>query len=192
MNRLPIVIILACVMLLVVPGPVFAPGPPVGLSGQVTVTNTPLPVSLSNTSSTPLFVQDVNNPDFQPFAQECVADTFDSCGRASCSFGAVPAGKRFVIDTVSGELQIASGTKPISINMQVCAAGNATDNFFPAVFQGSSSCFTGDFFTVNQRVRLYADNTGGCHNPPFVNVTISDGTTGTATFVASGYLVNVP
>ena len=174
----------------------------------VTVTNTPLPttvtntpsvtisgtptVSFSNTSSTPLFVRDVDSPSLQPFARDCGIDTFDTAGRGSCSLEAVPAGKRWVVETVSGQLTISDGTKPISIHLALCSAGFSTDNFLPAVFQGNSAFFTGDFFTLTERVRLYADNTGGCHGAPFFSAVISNSTVGSAYFAVSGYLVNVP
>jgi hypothetical protein len=158
---------------------------------SVTISGTPT-VSFSNTSSTPLFVQDVDSPSLQPFARDCSIDTFDSAGRGSCSLEAVPAGKRWVVETVSGQLTISDGTKPISIHLALCSAGFATDNFLPAVFQGDSAFFTGDFFTLTERVRLYADNTGGCHNAPFFSVVVSNSTVGSAYFAVSGYLVNAP
>ena len=175
----------------------------------VTVTNTPLPttvtntpsvtirgrptVTVGNTSATRLFVQDVDGPARQPFARDCVIDTFSPSGLGSCSFGAVPAGKRWVVETLSGQVIVDAGKKPFSINLQLCSAGYATDNYFPAVFQGNSAFYTGDYFTVNQQVRLYADNTGGCTGAPSFGIGISDTTTSSsAEFILSGYLVDLP
>ena len=195
--------ILAAVLLLVPARPVVAQR-----GAPVTVLNTPLPttvtntpsvtirgtptVSVGNTSAAPLFVQNVDDPARQPFARDCIIDTFNASGQGSCSFEAVPAGKRWVIETLSGQISTNAGTKPFSINLQLCSAGYATDNFFPAVFQGNSAFFSGDYFTVNQQVRLYSDNVGGCHTAPFFNVGISNATAGFAEFILSGYLVNVP
>ena len=169
----------------------------------VTVANTPLPVSVINTSlpitiagnsaATPLFVVDVNNPAQRPFSTDCVADTFDPFGRGSCTLGAVPAGKRFVIEMITGQLQLDAGAKPVSVHLQACAAGTSWDHFFPSIPQGSTPFFFGDNYTVTQQVRLYADNTGGCSgNAPFFNMVLSSGTDAFATFTASGYLINVP
>src|ERR1700722_16311187 len=74
-------------------------------------------------------VKDVDNPARQPFAEACTTGTFSSFGEGSCQFGAVTSGKRFVIETVWGPMQLTSGLKPISIDLQVCAAGyGGTDN----------------------------------------------------------------
>ena len=175
----------------------------------VTVTNVPLPTTVTNTPAvtisgtpavsvangvaTPLFVKNVDDPARQPFARDCVVETFDAAGRGSCSFEGVPAGKRWVIETMSSDLTIDPGVKPVHINLQLCSAGFATDNYFPAVFQGNSAFFFGDHFTVNQPVRLYSDNIGGCHGSTFVNVLVSNVTpSGFAEFILSGYLVDVP
>ncbi len=158
---------------------------------SVTISGTPA-VSIENSSVAPLFVKNVDDPARQPFARDCLVETFSPTGLGSCSFEAVPAGKRWVIETVSGQIVVDSGRKPFSINLQLCSAGYATDNYFPAVLQGNSAFFGGDFFTVNQPVRLYSDHVGGCHGSTFVNIGISDTTVGSAAFILSGYLVNVP
>lgn len=158
---------------------------------SVTISGTPA-VSVGNTSATPLFVRDVNGPDAQPFARDCLIETFSATGLGSCSFAAVPAGKRWVIKNVSGQLAVDTGQKPFSIDLQLCSAGYATDNFFPAVFQGNSAFFSGDYFAVNQSVHLYVDTTGGCAGSTFVTVGISNTTSASASFILSGYLVNLP
>jgi hypothetical protein len=175
----------------------------------VTVTNVPLPTTVTNTPAvtisgtpavsvangvaTPLFVKNVDDPARQPFARDCAVEGFDSLGRGTCSFEAVPSGKRWVIETMSGQLSLDAGVKPIHIDLQLCSAGYATDNYFPAVFQGTSAFFFGDNFTVNQPVRLYSDNVLGCHGSTFVNLLVSNATPdGSAFFILSGHLVDVP
>jgi len=175
----------------------------------VTVANVPLPTTVTNTpsvtisgspavsvgngSAAPLFVQNVDDPSRQPFARGCVINSFSGAGLGSCSFENVPAGKRWVIESMSGQFTVDAGVKPVSIDVQLCSAGYATDNFFPAVLQGNSAFFFGDNFTVNQPVRLYSDNVGGCHGSTFVNAEMSNATpSGFAEFILSGYLVNVP
>jgi hypothetical protein len=175
----------------------------------VTVTNTPLPttitntpavtisgtpaVSVGNTIAAPLFVRSVDVASRQPFARDCVVNTFSTSGLGSCSFAAVPAGKRWVIEGLSGLVIVDAGLKPFSLNLQLCSAGYATDNFYPAAFQGNSAFYTGDYYTVNQPVRLYSDNTGGCTGAPFFSVGISNTSPSAfAEFILSGYLVDVP
>ena len=142
-------------------------------------------------------VKDVDNPARQPFAQECSTAVFDTFGRGFCITGNVPAGKRFVIETVSGQLVLTPGLKPISINLEVCAADKGTANYLPAALQGSSTVVSGDYFAVNQRVRLYADNLGACFASgfPIINIALSNGPgggTAFADFTLSGYLVDLP
>lgn len=144
-------------------------------------------------------VEDVNGPALQPFAMECNAGPFQSSGNGVCPLTSVPAGKRFVIATVSGQLALSSGTKPISIGLQVCSNGKVTDNYFTASFQGNSSFFTGDYYSVSQPVVLYHDNTGGCSaaGAPVLNITAGNPNSGanltmsTGEFTLSGYLINV-
>ena len=162
-----------------------------GVAAIVLVISLAVPRAVHAITAT--LIKDVDSPAFQPFAEECTSGAFDTSGRTSCSLGAVPAGKRWVIETVSGTLQLTPGLKPTSIDLQLCAAGSATDNFFPAAFQGSGVVFGGDFFAVNQKVWLYADTTGGCGGAPFFNLTLTNGTSGggSAVLIVSGYLVNV-
>ena len=167
--------------------------PTVTIAGTpaVTVSGTPA-VSVGNTSGAPLFVRSVDDPSRQPFARDCVIDTFDTAGRGSCAFEAPPAGKRWVIESLSGQVITDTGLKPFSIDLQLCSAGYATDNFYPAVFQGNSAFFGGDYFTVNQPIKLYSDTTGGCTGAPFFGVVISNTPTSSfAEFILSGYLVDV-
>jgi hypothetical protein len=138
---------------------------------------------------TATLVRDADNPALQPFITECSTGVFDFAGRGSCTLAMVPNGKRFVIETISGSLQLGTGIKPISIDLQVVSGAAAADNFFPATFQGNSAFFTGDFYTVYQAVRLYA-NAG---TTPFFNLTLSNGTpVAVGELTAAGYLVNVP
>lgn len=134
-------------------------------------------------------VRDVDQPALQPFSTECSTGAFDSSGRGSCTLATVPSGKRFVIETISGSLQLGTGIKPISIDLQVISAGIDHDNIFPATFQGNSAFFTGDYWTVYEPTRLYAD----AGTTPFFNLTLSNASPiGSGFITAAGYLVNVP
>jgi hypothetical protein len=89
---------------------------------------------------------------------------------------------------IDGKFVVATGTKPISIGLQVVTAGTSRAHFFPATFLGNSAFFNGDYFVVNQQVRLYAD----AGTSPFFIVTISNTTSGQVGLNASGYLVTIP
>src|SRR2546421_253029 len=62
------------------------------------------------------------------------------------------------------------------------------DHFFPATFQGNSVNFGGDYFTVNQPTRLYAD----AGTSSVFSITISNTTAGSIELTVSGYLVTIP
>lgn len=169
--------------------PVNVTNTPLPVQGTVAISNSPN-VTLSNTSATPLYVRDVDNSPFQPFVEECQLDALNIAGGnfPSCVFPAPPAGKRFVIESISADLELSSGSKPVSMNFEYVAAGQGGEIFLPAIFQGSTPFFTfPDHFIVCQQVRLYADS-----QPMVLNVTISDNNPGAVNVTVSGHLVNIP
>jgi hypothetical protein len=128
-----------------------------------------------------------DNPPLQPFSAECHIDVLGIVGQADCSGLTVPAGKRWVIETVTGSLELPKGVKPAMIDFHITTGGVETDNIFPARFQGTSDFYPGDFFTINEQVRLYQDaNTGA-----FFNLVLTDNPTGATGFLTvAGYLVD--
>ena len=142
---------------------------------NVTVTNTPLPVSLGGTTA----IRDVDNP-----ARQAVVTT-DTCNMAAAlvcenSFS-VPANKMLVIETVS----VRSVGTPGARLLAHVSLGSAPANFaIPTVFAGNFGASDIDHGTLS--ARLYA--------APGSTVRLIGTLTnvGTGAFVASisGYLVD--
>ena len=125
----------------------------------------------------------------QPYSVECNIDVLGILGQVDCQLPIVPAGKRFVIETVSGSLQLGKGIKPVFIDLHTTTGGVTTDNILPSTFQGTTVFYPGDYYTVYQQVRLSED--GG--TLPFFNLILSNSSPGaTGFFTAAGYLVDCP
>jgi hypothetical protein len=173
----------------------------------VTVTNTPLPVqgtvSVGNTVTTPLNVRGVDEPARQPFVMFCGLDAAAlASGVADClphiaglfqsQGGNVPAGKRFVIETVSGAFSGDPGNRPGRIMLETAIANTAgTHSYFHATSEGSTCCFAGETWSFIQPVRLYADAGNGL---PVVHVILSavpSGNSSNFEVYLIGYLVNL-
>ena len=156
---------------------------------NVGITGTPN-VNIANT--TPFPVTAADNPALQPYTDSCFISTFSYDGFGYCSFdgGTVPVGKRFVIETVSGEVSVAPGVKPL-IQLQYCTAVKQAYFALPAALQANNIMgASGDVYVASQQVRLYADNS--CSKvAPAVRVDLNGGG-GSAVFSFSGYLVNLP
>jgi hypothetical protein len=180
-----------------------APAAPPPSSTPVTVTNTPLPVQgtvavsslpaipLSNTNATPLYVRDVDNSAQQPFSQSCQLDAFNVASGSfpSCQFAGPPAGKRFVIESVSADLALTSGSKPNVLVLTYASGGGGAEVFFPATFMNSNPFFSfPDHYVISQQVKLYADGGQGLS----FNVNITDSGSGTISACLAGHLVNIP
>ena len=173
-------------------------------SAPVIVTNTPLPVqgtvSVGNAVTSPVNVRGVDEPARQPFVMFCgLGATELSPGNAYCyphinglyqsQGGNVPAGKRFVIETVSATYNGDPGIKPASILLETQVANTGTHTYFHANSDGSTCCFGGDFWSFVQPVRLYAD---AGNNLPSVRLILSGAPTdGNFEIYLTGYLVNL-
>jgi hypothetical protein len=166
----------------------------------VAVTNTPLPVqgtvNAVVSSTSPLSVHDIDNPALQPFVMRCNLGylDFNVAGQAMCTLSNVPAGKRFVIEVVTGTFQVNQGLVPIEIKLRTWVGNVNIDSFYSAIFEGNSTCcFSTGFYAFNQPVRLYADTVAGSGAVPTINVTLSSQPGGGSVEInVSGYLVNVP
>lgn len=145
------------------------------ISGSVSVSNFPntqnvsfngtaQPISFSNTSTTPLFV-DTNGPAREAVSGNCNAQGTNASGVTSCTLVLVPAGKVLVVESLSIRVKI-SASKQIEDNGCSISAndvsGNATFNFFtPAlVLQGSDG--TLNYYTWGGPVTLYAGTAISC------------------------------
>jgi hypothetical protein len=102
----------------------FPPGPPPGIAGNVTVTNTPLPVTgtvsgaVSITNQPNVFV---TNSAANPVPTRGVETPYSAGGNQPCGiscvlfFPEVPAGKVLVVKHVSTQVADASGTAPFKV-----------------------------------------------------------------------------
>ena len=165
----------------------------------VTVTNTPLPVqgtvSVGNPSTSPVNVRGVDEPARQPFFMSCGLSPELASGSATCyphiaglyqnQGGNVPAGKRFVVEIVSGTFNLSPGIKPAAILLET-ADFHA---FFHANSDGPTCCYFGEGWSFIQPVRLYID---AGSNLPDVHVTLSaTGSGGAFEVDLIGYLVSL-
>jgi hypothetical protein len=88
---------------------------------------------------------------------------------------------------VTGSLELPAGIQPAIIDLHLTTGEVATDNLFPAKFQGTSDFYPGDFYTINEQVRLYQD--GGLI--PSFNLALTNNAPGATGFLTvSGYLVD--
>lgn len=136
-------------------------------------------VNVVNTPENPALVRDVDKP--SPFSA--------SCGGNNCTFP-VPAGKRLVIESVSGEGNIEHG-KTLLIRLRGTpasgqASGSFSSGFFlivPVAFQFTNDTF--DFYGFNQRTLLQVEPNG-----VVVIIVLTEGHSQTMVNL-SGYLVSV-
>ncbi len=150
----------------------------VGLSG------TPL-VSVDTT--TPLAVRDVDSAR-QPFQQEVSVSVSDGATNGFATID-VPAGKRLVVEYVSGYAVVPAG-QTAAFSLQTTVNGVAQSHFLigegPRTVDGTNP----DQFRVSQLTRLYADGAA------FTRVGINRGSPHTDSasgfMTVSGYLVDLP
>jgi len=131
---------------------------PVPISGNVTVTGTPS-VVVANNATNPVRIRNVDNPVQQAvtFSTEVtVAD--GSFGEVNLNAFAVPAGKRLVLEYVSGHASLQPGQKPL-VGMITALNFSGFLHNLTAVPQGDFSAISArpEEFTINQPLRLYSD-----------------------------------
>jgi hypothetical protein len=128
------------------------------------------PISFSNTSTTPIFNREADNPARNPVFGACGLIDVPGGGFQSCNFGfttpsgtfsSVPAGNRLVIEFVSGELFVPSGTIPIEFEVRSTlgagSGGGYTDVPFDLRFVGTGVSPGPDLWKVSQTTRIYED-----------------------------------
>lgn len=147
--------------------------------GSVNVTN-PLD---GQSMPTPLAVLDA----IQPYEDSCII-SFSGPG-GSCSFQAIPSGKRLVIQefdasagVVTGSAGIETGLKPTKLILFTQRAHS-----FTATFMGSDGS-SYDFFATHQETRLYVAPS----QTPFCAVTLNGNSNQKYSCALSGFLVDVP
>src|SRR5207248_10768199 len=74
-------------------------------------------VSVSNTASTPIYV-DADRPARNSFSASCFTDNYDSAsGQASCTIFTIPAGRQVVIESVGCTAEVAAGQGPAQADL---------------------------------------------------------------------------
>jgi hypothetical protein len=107
---------------------------------------------LSNTSASPLFVRDVDEPGRNAHVVRVCQSTESTCGSVT-----VPVGNRYVIEQVAGECQVGTGSTIYGFRLHAWL--NGAENVYPvrnniSADSGGGQTTTGFFF---QPARIYAD-----------------------------------
>jgi len=146
-------------------------------------------VQIVNTAANPVLTQHVaaENPATQAVWLSCLVRTTPACN-LSDSNGTyfVPAGKRLVIDSLSGSFTVTAGVKGL-VSYGFAGPGGTTYYFnAPAMYQLTDG--GSDFYSWGMSARFYVDS-GGSMNMSFS----TGGTTlqGTAVSYAYGHLEDI-
>jgi hypothetical protein len=160
----------------------------VTVSGNVSVTNTP---SVNAAQSGTWSVRNVDEPGRAPY-QEYRSSQFASCGSINCEldFSQVPAGKRLVIRTVSGSVNVSPGTVLVNVTLVTEFAKRLVD--VPTFFQGNATTSLGnqDWHRFNSDIFAYAEPGSTPHFAVSVNPSQGGATFASASLV--GYYVDIP
>ncbi len=149
------------------------------------VTNTPT-VKIKTDTDNPVYVRDVDNPAREAFQQDVTFTLPDNFSEVCSPLTAVPAGKRLVIEYVSGKATFPAADQKLR-NMSIRTTLNGNQ-----VYHYLAPMATGIFneYVAAQQVRLYADG----NTLPHICVsrgTLNDGIV-TVQASVSGYLVDMP
>jgi hypothetical protein len=126
----------------------------------------------------------------QPFQREVqliFISAFEAFGIEA--FPAVPAGKRWVIESVSADSGVPAGRKLMEVILQPTANGVQTLHHLTPTNVGVHPLTGNQLFLVTQSVRLYVD--GGTKLSAYA-ICDSNSCTGYVNLSVSGYLVDVP
>jgi hypothetical protein len=131
---------------------------PVPISGNVGITGTAA-VQVTNTATNPVRIRNVDNPVQQAvtFSAEVVVPD-GSFGEINSNAFTVPAGKRLVLEYVSGHASLQPGQKPL-VSMITAFGFGGYVHYLTAVPQGDFSAISArpEEFTINGPLRLYSD-----------------------------------
>lgn len=150
-------------------------------------------VVVTNTTAQPVPVKEQNNPAFQPF--QITVQPYVSAGQAyNYAFVPVPAGKRLVIEQVSGAAfasGVLSGT--VARMTVIGSVGSSPNIFVPMSFVGNNPA-SQPIFAASQPIRMYVD--GGTSFSVLIHrsADINGGYSGSlsSTISVVGYLVDIP
>jgi len=148
----------------------------------------PTNVNVVNTTASPVPVRDVDNPARQPFQAEAVGGFADGASTTGdITIGAVPAGKRLVIEYVSVFGTMLPGQKMIRASIQT----EDVSIYLRISPQGSNAGGSRDYFIASEDWRVT-----GKLRPSFRGTGERDSFAGanpdSVTFTISGYLVDCP
>jgi hypothetical protein len=149
------------------------------------VTNTPT-VKIITDANHPVFVQDVDNPARQAFQQDISFILPDNFSEVCSPLTNVPAGKRLVIEYISGKATLpAAEQKMRSFSIRTTINGNLVYHY---VVPTATGIF--NEYVAGQQVRLYAD----ANTLPHICVSRGNPNDGVVSVQASisGYLVDMP
>ena len=149
-------------------------------------------VQVVNTGSQPVLTGDVTG--LSAYADSCLVE-IGSTETLSCTFQAVPAGKRLIIQEADASFLLSpSGTRPVYLSLAGTIVTTNTFfggvHFFPVTFLGTSSGF--DDFTMHQETRLYVDQNQTPSCSLGVNAYPTSPPVDLLQCDFSGYLVNLP
>jgi len=161
----------------------FASGNTVGING---------PVQVGNDAANPAVVRDVDNPARQPFQKLiCVAfgNEANNCGALVNGF-TVQAGRRLVIEQVSGSCELESGTVLVSVALGTQVGSlDVVAHFLPLPPPPTPTPTVVYSSSFNHVTRIYADPGSGVgiNSGQFLG---STGTDAVCRLALSGYLLN--
>lgn len=136
-------------------------------------------IQVGNSASSPVPVRDVENPAREPFSASLNCSNTISNGCAGSV--SVPAGKRMVVEFVSGRVSVGSGNELTSV--LIVTGGK---EHFLLAHKSPATPTSGTRFDVSQPLRLYSDPGGD------VSLHVEISGIGASTLIGriSGYLVD--
>jgi hypothetical protein len=117
--------------------------------------NVGAPVTVENTASDPALVRDVDNAR-SPFQASCGIQTTSDSGAFTCQLATVAAGRRLVIETISGFLSVPQGVAPGAPSpfLQTTVNAIAVNHYLRSSLETISGRDTRNY---TENVRIYAD-----------------------------------
>ncbi len=162
--------------------------PPVTLGGTSAV-------SLSNTKTTPVFV-DTDNEARAGIGAQCFAP-FDATGTANCLLATVPAGQTLVIETITCTAGVATGSLVVPGVLTMAGApiggGGSVNLNHSLFFTKVGTAGTIDYYSLMSPVKMYAAAAWGGNTGVYLSVQVGASTAnvGNAACAISGHMVTL-
>lgn len=200
MNKLRMLGMVALVVIFAGPAgaqPMAVQGPPGGINvNVVNPPDSPVPVEVqgvpevdvSNTPETPLHVLDVDRRAQIPYIHGCSITLEDGDRSGFCSFQDVDAGKRLVVEFMSGEIRYPAGHTG-----QVRVVVGRPSGFFTSHYLAPTieraNINGDDYYVVSQPLRIYIQPEG--YPGILFSRAPDDNGTAQGDFWITGYMVDV-